>query len=379
MYRFNTLNYAKKRAKKLGINKGALYPWRTINGKEASPYFPAGTAQYHINGDIAYAVGTYYEATHDIEFIKEYGFLMVLETARFWVEFGTWVFKNGKKTFDFLSVTGPDEYTALINNNYYTNKIAQNNLQLVSQLFKDMHISENYLAKYNCDISEIRKFKYIAKNIYLPFNKEKGIFAQDDSFLEKPLWPDKKDKHPLLLHYHPLTLYRYQIAKQADVLLSEMLFRSDSEKNRLKKELFYYDSVTTHDSSLSQSTFSLIASLLKEKEIGYSRFLESSFLDLDNTHKNTGDGLHLANMGGMWMAIVYGFAGFCLKDGVVSITNNVPDEIENISFKVIVQNRIFDIFMTRNNVAVKLASKDSCNIIINGLCFDLIPGEKLEA
>ncbi|MBA1435243.1 glycoside hydrolase family 65 protein, partial [Bombilactobacillus bombi] len=217
-YRYNILNEAKRRAYTLGISKGALFTWRTINGQEASAYFPAGTAQYHIDADIAYAVDFYYKCTEDINFIVKYGFELLLETARFWREYGT--IDKESNTFKFLTVTGPDEYTALVDNDYYTNVMAKYNLKIVKRYALELERLGYDITNYGTNWKEIEYFNYLSDIVYLPYNNKLKISAQDDSFLSKPKWPFKdipQKNYPLLLHYHPLTIYRYQVAKQPDV------------------------------------------------------------------------------------------------------------------------------------------------------------------
>lgn len=359
-YRFNTLKKAKERALELGFMEGALFPWRTINGEEASPFFPAGTAQYHINGDIAYSLGQFYKITGDIEFIKKCGFEIVLETARFWSRLGSWNDVNGSKRFEFLTVTGPDEYTALVNNNYYTNRIAKYNLKLVGYLFNEIH------HEFDINIDEIEKFNEIADAIYLPYDRSKNIFAQDDSFLSKPRWPivrSGKENFPLLLNYHPLTIYRYQVAKQADVLLAEVLFPYDINNEQVSNEYEYYKAVTTHDSSLSLSAFSIIASRIGSYDDAYQDFVESLFLDLEDKHRNTSDGLHMANLGGSWLSVTKGFSGMYLKNNVLFLENNLPDKIRTLSYRIRIGKALIEVKL--NNKFIEVESIEGPVITLN--------------
>ena len=108
--------------------KGALYPWRTINGEEASTYYPLGTAQYHINADISYALSLYLQVTGDVEYLKEKGAEILIETARVWADVGSFAECKGGK-YCICDVTGPDEYNVLVDNNFYTNLMARENLR----------------------------------------------------------------------------------------------------------------------------------------------------------------------------------------------------------------------------------------------------------
>lgn len=362
-YRYHILDEARARAKELGHRKGAAYAWRTITGKECSAYFPAGTAQYHINGDIAYTYIQYYLATGDQAFIKEFGLEVICETARIWLEIGH--FQKGLFRID--AVTGPDEYTAIVNNNYYTNQLAKYNLSTVGKWVKELEETDPEALKAICEkISltqeELDSFERASENMYLPYDEERGICAQDDSFLSKAVWDFKntpKENYPLLLHYHPLTIYRYQVLKQADVVLSHFLLEDNVDLETIKKSYDYYEKITTHDSSLSCAIYSIVASKIGYEDKAYKYFIETARLDLDNTHNNTKDGVHIANMGGTWMAIVYGFAGLRIKKDHISLEPKLPAKWDGLSFtflhkgakiKVKMQKdkTILEVFTTRN-------------------------------
>ncbi len=287
-YRYNILPEAKKRARTLGVKDGALFTWRTINGKEASAYYPASTAQYHIDADIAYSIYRYYNVTNDDQLIKKYGLEIVLETARFWTNFGSFTKIDGQQKFCFFDVTGPDEYSAIVNNNYYTNRMAKFNLTFAIELIEKFPEKAQQLGVSE---DEIKEFTTIRDAILLPFDKEKGINEQDDSYFKKPIWPFEqtpKESYPLLLHYHPLTIYRYQVDKQADTLFADFLF-DDISKDQLVKEFDYYENITTHDSSLSRSIFSALAARLGLKDKAYSYFIATAKTDLIDLQGNTND------------------------------------------------------------------------------------------
>ena len=222
MYRYSKLNDAKKHARIMGHKRGALYPWRTIDGSECSSYFPSGSAQYHINGDIARAFIQYYNATKDDKFLPIICEVL-LETARLWIDAGH--YQDGKFKID--GVTGPDEYTCIVNNNYYTNAGAANNMKYAYSLINKLKKKKEYKAfvtKTHVNDKELKSFKDAADNMYYPFDDKLGIIKQDDSFLDKKkmdLNTINKKEFPLLFHYHPLYLYRHQICKQADAVLAD--------------------------------------------------------------------------------------------------------------------------------------------------------------
>ena len=310
-YRYKTLGKAKENAALLGHKKGALYPWRTITGRECSGYYPSGTAQYHIDGDIAYAVILYYKTSGDWEFIKEMGLKILLETNRLWLDVGNYY----KDRFVINCVTGPDEYTCIVNNNYYTNASAKYSMQwclkFIQRLAEEKDAYQQFVKENDLTEEEIQAMKEAEEKMYLPYDETLGINPQDDSFLQKPIWDlehTPQEEFPLLLHYHPLHLYRYQVCKQADTVLAHYLFPDYQDKETEENSFRYYEKITTHDSSLSTCVFSIMASRLGLKDKAYYYFGDSAKMDLLNTHKNSKDGIHAANMGGSYMAIVNGFA-----------------------------------------------------------------------
>lgn len=354
-FRYGTLDQARENAKKLGHKKGALYPWRTINGEECSGYFPSGTAAYHINGDIAYSVAAYYLATNDIAFLCEQGAEILLETARLWVDTGNFV--NGQ--FHIQDVTGPDEYTCMVNNNYYTNLLAKYNLEWAVKCEKLLMAEgkwETLCKKIDLQPEELQEFKKAADEMYLPYDEELDINPQDDSFLKKKKWDfahTPKENYPLLLHYHPLALYRRQVCKQADTVLAHFILEDYQKLSTIRSSFLYYEKVTTHDSSLSTCIFSIMAAKLGMVEKAYEYFGESAKLDLFNTHKNTKDGIHTANMAGNYMAIIYGFAGLRIKESGLYLSPCIPDKWKSYQFRFQYQGTRMEIKVSKEGCLLR--------------------------
>lgn len=355
-FRFNTMDKARENARLLGHKKGVLFPWRTITGRECSGYYPSGTAQYHINGDIAYAVISYYLATGDLDYIRDEGAEIVIETARLWMDVGNFV--DGR--FVINAVTGPDEYTCIVNNNYYTNCSAKYNLRWAvkfAKLLKANGLEERVYSRLNLSDEELQEMERAADAMFLPYDDKLGINPQDDSFLNKPVWDlnnTPKEDFPLLLHYHPLHLYRYQVCKQADAVLAYLLFEDEQPVEVMKKSFEYYEKITTHDSSLSTCVFSMVASRLNMKDKGCFYFGDSTKLDLENTHNNTKYGIHAANMGGSYMAVVYGFAGMRIKESGISIAPFLPPRWDGYEFKIHYRGRLLKISVLKKEIRVEL-------------------------
>ena len=357
-YRYRLLSEAKDRALVLGHLKGAAYPWRTISGIECSGYFPAGTAQYHINADIAYAFIQYHLYTGDWPFMVEKGAEVILETARTWLEIGHHY--NG--TFQIHNVTGPDEYTAIINNNYYTNAMAKYHLYWANKIYRELYkladssqksSALEMLQRINFKDEEAQAMALASEKMRLTFDKELNLYAQDDSFLSKPVWPFEKEafsKRPLLLHYHPLTIYRHQVLKQADTVLAHFMLEDYADMEHIKNAYDYYEKLTTHDSSLSSCAYGIMASKCGMNDKAYDYFIKTINLDLEDTHKNTKDGLHMANIAGTALSVVAGFAGFRIKEEGLSFKPTCPSRWTGYKFKLHYQDRWLEIsvngFMT---------------------------------
>jgi len=315
-YRYTILDHARSRAVDLSHKKGALYPWRTIAGEEGSSYYPAGTAQYHINAAIAYAISKYIEITGDYSFMVECGAEIIFETARLWEDLGAYIPAKGN-CFCYNEVTGPDEYTALVNNNCYTNLMARWHLQYAVETAR--YMQEKYPSDYQqlsdeilLQVKEINAWEKAAAAMYIPYDQKLQVHPQDDSFFEKEIWDFKNtppEKYPLLLHFHPLVIYRYQVCKQPDVILGQLLLGSQFSLEQKKRDYQYYEPITTHDSSLSPSIFSVAASELGYYKDAYYFFKLVTRLDLDNIFGDTHYGVHMANMAGSWLCLVHGFGG----------------------------------------------------------------------
>lgn len=364
-YRYHVLPQAKKQARLVGVKDGALFSWRTINGEEASAYFPASTAQFHIDADIAYAVDRYMQVTGDEAFLHDYGLEIIAETAKFWLHFGAWTTIDGQQRFCFFDVTGPDEYSAMVNNNYYTNRMAKHNLSLAVDWGRRF---PEEARQFGLDDATLTAMAKAAAAVALPFDKHLGINAQDDEAFKKPIWPfanTPKDKYPLLLHYHPLMLYRYQVNKQADTLLADYLF-DDVPADQLKREYAYYEKITTHDSSLSRSIFSALAARMGDEKRAYDYFMDTARMDLIDLQGNATDGLHIANLGGSWLSVVTGFAGVRRRAGQLLIDNHLPKAWRRLVINLQYQGRHLRLTLTHGKTVVDLVEGAPLTVRIDG-------------
>ncbi len=373
MYRYSILPRARERAREMGHDIGALFPWRTINGREASAYYPAGTAQVHINADIAFAVKRYWEATGEDAFLFDMGAEIVCETARLYRDLGFYNPKRGGR-FCINEVTGPDEYNALVDNNAYTNLMAAENMRFAADALAYMEKNApqklGALAeKIGLAPGEAQEWRRAAENIYVPKDEETGLIWQDDGFADRKPWPlasIPKENFPLLLHYHPLVIYRHQVCKQADTVLAMLLMPERFTKGEMKTAFDFYDSVTTHDSSLSMAAFSAVASRIGDSRKAYAYFSETARLDLDDTHGNTRDGLHMANMAGTWVCVVSGFGGMRVSREAVAFDPILPDALKGYGFSVWAHGRLIHVDVSGQGVTYQLLEGEPITIIDRG-------------
>lgn len=380
-YRYSILDKARKRAKEMS-QKGALYPWRTIGGEETSAYYPAGTAQYHINADIIYALKKYMAATDDMDFFMSAGAEMLFETARLWEDLGDYIPRKGNR-FCINDVTGPDEYTAIVNNNLYTNIMAKDHLEFavrMARLMRDKYPDEYWriAEKIKLSENEIEAWQKAADSMYIPYDEKLGIHPQDDSFLDKAVWNFEntpEENYPLLLHYHPLVIYRYQVLKQADVILALFLQGDRFTAAEKKRNFDYYEPITTHDSSLSPCSYSIIAAEIGYLKKAYDYFMQSARMDLDDYNNNVKDGIHTASMAGAWLSIINGFAGFREYGGQLSFNPNLPEHMEGYRFKITFRGRLLDVDVTKDTVTYLLIEGDPMTIKHGSQPIRLVPGD----
>lgn len=341
VYRYRTLDRARAHARELDHGEGALYAWRTISGAECSAYFPGGSAQYHINADIAWAIRVYVDASGDEEFMRDAGAEMLLETARIWMQIGHFSARRGG-AFCIHEVTGPDEYSALVDNNHYTNRMAQRHLRdaaAIADWMAARHPQAWVTLRQRIGLREQEpaQWRRAADAMHLPVDAALGIYPQDDGFLDRPRLPEALLSHgegPLLLRLHPLTIYRHQVCKQADTVLALALAGAEVDAELKRRTLEYYEQVTVHDSTLSASSFAVLAAAVGQVAKAEHYLMASLRIDLDDLHGNTGHGVHLAAMAGSWLALSQGFAGLRVERDAIAFAPRCPEHWQGYRFGV---------------------------------------------
>jgi alpha,alpha-trehalose phosphorylase len=360
-FRYKMLPQARARAKELG-HRGAMFPWRTISGEEASAYYAAGTAQYHINADIMYALRKYVQATGDEVFLRNCGAEMLAETARLWLDLGFYSEEKGGK-FCINGVTGPDEYNAVVNNNAYTNLMARENLRYAAQVVESLRTADpdayNALVhKTALEPSEAKAWIRAADNMYVPYDEKLKIIPQDDNFLDREPWDFRNtpnDHYPLLLFYHPLDIYRKRVIKQADVVLAMFLLGNVFSPEIKKRNFEFYDPLTTGDSSLSSCVEAIIAAQTGDLEKAIRYGMAALLMDLADVGGNVKDGCHIASMGGTWMMLAYGFGGMRDDDGTLSFwPRRAPEDNAILRFPLTYRGQLLEIEIGLDKVEYSL-------------------------
>jgi alpha,alpha-trehalose phosphorylase len=334
-WRHDTMDLAEARARELGL-AGVAFPWRTIRGQECSGYWPAGTAAFHINADVADAVRRYLWASEDEEFAQGPGVDLLVATARLWRALGHHDPQGG---FRIDGVTGPDEYTALVDNNVYTNLMAARNLHAAA----DVAVAHpQRAADLDVDEEEIASWRDAADAMVIPFDDDLDITAQSEGFTRYRKWDFEettRDEYPLLLNFHNYLLYSSQVIKQADLVFALYACGDRFDAEQKARDFDYYERITVRDSSLSASIQAIVAAEVGQLELAYDYFGETAFIDLRDLAFNTRDGLHIASLSGCWLVAVAGFGGMRDHAETVAFAPRLPPRLARISFRVVFRGR----------------------------------------
>jgi alpha,alpha-trehalose phosphorylase len=373
-WRHSTLPAATKRAAQLGF-AGAAFPWRTIAGEECSGYWPAGTAAVHINADIADAVIRYVDVTADEDFASHHGMDILVHTARLWRSLGH---HDGEGGFHIDGVTGPDEYSAVADDNVYTNLMAARNLEAAAA------VAEKYpdrARELGVDAEESAAWRDAAASMFVPYDESLAVHAQAAGFTGHQIWDfagTPPDRYPLLLHYPYLDLYRKQVVKQADLVLAMHLAGEAFTAEQKERNFTYYEALTVRDSSLSACTQAVLAAEVGHLDLAFDYLGEAALMDLEDLEHNTRDGVHIASLAGTWVALIAGFAGLRQADGAVAFSPRLPDGITRLAFSVVVRSRRLRVEVTHSAARYGLAGGEPLEITHYGSRVRLTPGDQQE-
>jgi alpha,alpha-trehalose phosphorylase len=375
IWRHRTLPRARARAQLLGL-AGAAFPWRTINGEECSGYWPAGTAAFHLAAAIADATARFSAATEDAEFETRYGVELLVETARLWMSLGHF---TGPDEFRIHGVTGPDEYTAIVDDNVYTNLMAQRNLREAAAAC-DRHA--DVAARLQVTAEEVGRWRTAAAAVVVPYDEDLGVHPQSEGFTRHDEWDfaaTPAGDYPLLLHHPYFQLYRTQVVKQADLVLAMHLCGDAFTAEQKARNFAYYEARTVRDSSLSATTQGIIAAEVGHLQLAHDYWGETAFTDLYDLHGNVDGGLHIAAMAGTWLMAVAGFGGMRDHHGQVTFAPRLPPLLSRLLFRMRFAGRIVEVEIQRLAAPPDAGSQDAPAIAVGEQCvtYRLVEGEAL--
>jgi alpha,alpha-trehalose phosphorylase len=370
-WRHSIVDTARERAAALGL-RGAAFPWRTINGAECSAYWPAGTGAFHVNADIADAVVRYLDATADKDFDAECGAEILAETARLWISLGHHDVHGG---FRIDGITGPDEYTAIVDNNIYTNLMAQRNLRAAAD---GCERQAAVASRLSVSDDEVASWRAAADKMVIPYDSMLEVHSQSERFTEHAVWNFERtpeEHYPLLLHYPYFDLYRKQVVKQADLVLA-MHLRSDAFTFEEKTRNFaYYERLTVRDSSLSACTQAVLAAEVGAMDLAFDYFAEAALTDLHDLHANVRNGLHIASLAGAWTAMVAGFGGLRERAGRITFAPRLPSALHRVTFRMSYLGSRFAVSIDQSTATYALISGPPLDTAHHGDPIKIAAGE----
>jgi len=380
LYRYNHLPKAIENARKLGFKDGAaLYPMVTINGDECHNEWEITFEEIHRNNIIAYSIVLYTTMTGSKEYVAHYGLEVLIAISRFWSQRAS--FSQPKQKYVLLGVTGPNEYENNVDNNWYTNyscvqclQATINYLEMVASEYPDEYLRIRRATAF--EYSETARWKEIIENMYLPEDKELGIFVQHDGYLDK----EQKTvdeipaaERPINQHWSWDRILRSCYIKQSDVLLGLYLYYSDFDAETIRRNFHFYEPRTLHESSLSPYIHSILASRIGDVEKAYNLFLHATRLDLDDYNNEVEQGLHITSMAGSWLAIVRGFGGMQIKDDSLNFSPAIPSKWNSYSFNINFRGRTLHITVDKELIRMELKTGEELDILIYNQTYSIRP------
>jgi alpha,alpha-trehalose phosphorylase len=370
-WRHSTLELARARADELRL-EGAAFPWRTIRGEECSGYWPAGTAAFHIDADIADAVRRYVAATGDTDFERGPGLDLLVETARLWRSLGH---HDTEGRFRIDGVTGPDEYSALVDNNVFTNLMAARNLQVAAEA-ADRHPER--AAELGVDEEERASWLTAARGVVVPFDPELGVTAQSEGFTRYRSWDFEatmSDDYPLLLHYPYYLLYSSQVVKQADLVFALYACGDRFTAEQKRRDFEHYERITVRDSSLSASIQAIVAAEVGHLDLALDYFRETALIDLRDRAGTTADGVHLGSLAGAWLVAVAGFGGMRDHGDGLAFAPRLPPPLTRLCFRLLFRGQHLRVELVPDHAEYEVADGEPLQLTHHGEAVTLSPGE----
>jgi len=384
-YRHQHLDKAIENAKKLGFSNGAaLFPMVTMNGEECHNEWEITFEEIHRNGAIAFAIFNYYRFTGDYSYIPEKGLEVLIAIARFWQQRAT--YSESQNGYVILGVTGPNEYENNVNNNWYTNYLAQWCINYAIEAIDKVKAEfgtdyDRIITKTNLLDSEIEKWQTVADGMYFPYSEKHQVYLQQDGFLDKELITVselEKSQRPINQKWSWDRILRSPYIKQADVLQGFYFFEDQFSTEALERHFDFYEPFTVHESSLSPCVHSIQAAKLGRMDQAYQFYLRTSRLDLDDYNSEVDEGLHITSMAGTWMSIVEGFGGMRVQDNTLSFSPKIPEQWDAYSFKINFRNQILKVMVSHNETNFELEGDTDLEIIVKDKSIMISPNSTVK-
>ncbi|MEV6605300.1 glycosyl hydrolase family 65 protein [Kutzneria sp. NPDC051319] len=369
-WRHDTMPLALDRAQQLGF-EGAAFPWRTITGAECSGYWPAGTAAFHLNAAVAAAVTRYVSATGDEEFAATAGIELLVQTARLWRSLGH---HNSEGRFCIDGVTGPDEYSAIADNNVYTNLMAKRNLLAA---YEYVHRFPDRARQLGVGEEESAAWHDAAKAVLVPYDETLGVHPQSDGFTRHQEWDFARSKYPLLLNHPYFEIYRKQVVKQADLVLAIMQCPEEFTPEQKARDFDYYERITVRDSSLSACVQAVVAAEVGQLQLAHDYLAEAALMDIADLEHNTADGLHIASLAGAWVALVNGLGGLRQDGGMLHFSPRLPPGLSRLKFSVRQRDSRLRVTITPASARYEVDGPDDLTIVHHGRTVHLAEPQEL--
>ncbi|RXK52302.1 family 65 glycosyl hydrolase domain-containing protein [Aquirufa rosea] len=384
IYRWKQLDKAIENAEKLGFSQGAaLYPMVTMNGEECHNEWEITFEEIHRNGAIAYAIKDYVQYTDDKKHLVDYGWDVLLAIARFWKQRVNW--SENLQKYVILGVTGPNEYENNANNNWYTNYLAAWCLSYVQEVYQEIKnlFPEDSKLKFiqsQFDEQELTDFEEIASNMYYPRDEKRGIYLQQDGFLDKVIAPVDQipaNQRPIHQHWSWDRILRSCYIKQADVLQGMYFFEPHFSQEEISRNYNFYEPLTVHESSLSPCVHSILAAKLGKEEKSYEFYTRAARLDLDDYNNDTEDGCHITSMAGTWMSIIKGFAGQSVENNLLHLAPFLPKQWKSYRFKIHFRNSHLDVWVKQEGVVIYNLTTNPVELLIHGKKHSIEPNASI--
>ncbi|GAB2607129.1 glycoside hydrolase family 65 protein [Pseudactinotalea suaedae] len=372
-WRASTLDAARERARVLGL-QGASFAWRTIDGRETSAYWPASTAAMHVNADVSRAFWLHGHVTGTGP-VPLGGLAVLVETARLWLSLGH---HDLDGVWHLFGMTGPDEYTGVVDDNLFTNLMARRNLVRAAEVCEQL---SQEAAELGVTPEETQRWRAAATAVHVPWDERRQVHAANTGFTSYQEWDFEENGHyPVQEHHHYSTIYRHQILKQADTELALWWCREDFTDEQIARDVDYYEARTVRDSSLSAGAQAVACAKAQHPDLAYRYLRECALVDLRDLQGDTEEGLHLASVGGTWLALTAGLGGLREDHEDLELAPLLPSQLTRMCYRVTWRGRLLQVETTRAGTTVTmLRGEHPVGVVIDGEPMEVAPGAPASA